>query len=176
MIASIIVVLLILVALGISIALTRARVASRNGLKQTEKQLRPVAVEAFRNLIDPNEEEYLRARLEPAEFRRIQRQRLTAAVEYIYGASRNAGILLRMADAARHSTDPAVVQSAEKLVEQATQLRLYAYQAIPRLYFAMAFPSWRVSPVRVAEGYEEMTRQAVSLRTHYPMREVSSAL
>ncbi|HTZ97380.1 MAG TPA: hypothetical protein VMB18_13345 [Terriglobales bacterium] len=176
MIASAIVVVLVLLLLGISFVLTRTSVLSRNGGKQTDQQLHPVDVEAFRNLIDPQEEEYLRARLKPSEFRRIQRQRLAAAVEYIHGASRNAGILLHMADAARQSTDPAVVQSAEILIEQATQLRLYAYQAVPRLYFAMAFPSWKVSPVRVAEGYEEMTRQVVSLRTHYPMSEVSSAL
>jgi hypothetical protein len=176
MIASAVVVVLVLVLLGISFVLTRTSVLSRNGGKQTDQQLHPVDVEAFRNLIDPQEEKYLRAMLKPSEFRRIQRQRLAAAVEYIHGASRNAGILLRMADAARQSTDPAVVQSAEILIEQATQLRLYAYQAIPRLYLAMAFPGWRVSPTRVAEGYEEMTRQAVSLRTHYPMSEVSSAL
>lgn len=176
MIVSAIVVLLVVLLLGTSFALTRTSVLSLNGGKQTDQQLHPVDVEAFRNLIDPQEEEYLRARLKPSEFRRIQRQRLAAAVEYVHGASRNAGILLHMADAARHSTDSAVVESAEILIEQATQLRLYAYQAIPRLYFAMAFPGWRVSPLRVAEGYEKMTRQAVSLRTHYPMREVSSAL
>ena len=176
MIASIIVILLVLALLGLSIALARTRAASPKIREATRQQLRPVDIEAFRNLIDPNEEDYLRAKLEPAEFRRIQRQRLAAAVEYIHEASRNAGILLRMADAARQSTDPAAVQSAEQLVEQATRLRLYAYQAIPRLYLAMAFPGWRVSTVRVADGYEEMTRQAVSLGTRYPMRTVSSAL
>lgn len=176
MIASAIVVLFVLVLLVISIALNRTRVISRNGPKQPEQQLRPVDIEAFRNLIDAKEEEYLRASLKPAEFRRIQRQRLAATVEYIHGASKNAGILLRMADAARQSTDPAVVQSAERLVEQATRLRLYAYQTVPRLYFAMVFPGWRVSSVRVAEGYEEMTRQVVSLGTRYPLREISAAL
>jgi hypothetical protein len=176
MIASMIVILLVLVMLGVSIVLARTRLGSRGAVRRTDGTLCPVDVEAFRNLIDPDEEEYLRERLVPAEFRRIQRERLAAAVEYIRGASQNAIILLRMADAARHSTDPVVVQSAEKLVEQATRLRLYAYQAIPRLYFAMAFPGWRVSPVRVADGYEAMTRQAVTLGVHYPMREVSSTL
>ena len=174
MMASMIVVLIVLSLLGVSIALARTRVSFRKGMK--EEEVHPVDIEAFRNLIDPNEEEYLRARLKPAEFRRIQRQRLAAAVEYIHGASKNAGILLRMADAARQSGDPAVMKSAEKLVEQATQLRLYAYQTVPRLYFAMAFPGWRVSPMQVAEGYEEMRRQAVFLGSHPSLREVSSAL
>jgi hypothetical protein len=176
MTASIIVVLVVLSLLGVAIALTRTRVPFGDRTKPAEEQLRPVDIEAFRNLIDPNEEEYLRARLKPAEFRRIQRQRLAAAVEYIQGASKNAGILLRIADAARQSGDPAIMRSAEKLVEQATQLRLYAYQTVPRLYFAMAFPGWRVSPMRVAEGYEEMRRQAVFLGSHHSLREVSSAL
>jgi hypothetical protein len=176
MIASVIVVLFIFVLLCISIALTRTRVRSRNGLKQADKQLCPVDIEAFRNLIDPKEEQYLREKLEPAEFRRVQRQRLGAAVEYIHGASRNAGVLLHMADVARQSTDPAIVQSAEELIERATRLRLYAYRAIPRLYLAIAFPGWRVSSIRVADGYEEMARQAASFGAHYPIREVSTAL
>lgn len=176
MMASMIVVLIVLSLLGVSIGLTRTGVSFRTRMKPAEEELHPVDIEAFRNLIDPNEEEYLRARLKPAEFRRIQRQRLAAAVEYIHGASKNAGILLRMADAARQSGDPAVMKSAEKLVEQATQLRLYAYQTVPRLYFAMAFPGWRVSPMQVAEGYEEMRRQAVFLGSHPSLREVSSAL
>lgn len=176
MITSIIVVVLALALVFSSIRLARAGVHSRAVLENPAEHLRPVDVEAFRNLIDPAEEEFLRDRLQPTDFRRIQRERLRAAVEYLAGAARNAAILLRLAEAARHSPDPAVVQSAEKLIDEATRLRLYAFQAIPRLYLAMLLPSRRISPLRVAESYEQMTRQVVSLGRQYPTRGVSAAL
>ena len=54
-------------------------------------ELQRIDVEAFRNLIDESEEEYLRETLGSAAFRRIHRERMMAAVEYVRGAYRNAG-------------------------------------------------------------------------------------
>jgi len=139
--------------------------------------MRAVDVEAFRNLVDPGEEEFLRANLAPAEFRKIQRERLRAAVEYISCAAQNAAILLRVADAGRRSPDPATAEAAEKLVGNAIRLRLYALHAIPRLYLGMILPGSRISPVRIAESYEQMTRLVVLLGClQYPTRDVSAAL
>jgi hypothetical protein len=141
-----------------------------------DESIRFVDVEAFRNLIDPDEEEYLRNRLHPAVFRKIRRERLRAAAEYILCAAHNAAVLLSLAQAARSSPDPAVAAMAEKLIANAIRLRLYAFQAIPRLYVAMVFPVRRPSPVRVADRYEQMARQVVLLGLQYPMRGVSSSL
>jgi len=175
-ITSITLVVLALALVFSSIRLARASVHSRAVLENPAEHLSPVDVEAFRNLIDPAEEEFLRSRLQPRDFRRIQRERLRAAVEYIAGAARNAAILLRLAEAARHSPDPAVVHSAQKLTDEATRLRLYAFQAIPRLYLAMLFPTRRTAPLRVAESYEQMTQQVISLGLQYPTHGVSAAL
>jgi hypothetical protein len=70
-----------------------------------------------------------------------------AAVEYVSCAAQNAAILLRLADAGRRSSDPATAEAAEKLVDSAVRLRLYAIQAIPRLYLRMIFPGARVNVV-----------------------------
>jgi len=140
------------------------------------EHIRFVDLEAFRNLIDPDEEQYLRSRLHPAQFRRIQRQRLRAAAQYIACAAHNAAILLRMAETARRSPDPQVATMAEKLVENAIRLRLYAFQAIPKLYIAMIVPVPQLSPIRVADRYEQMTRQVVLLGLQYPMRGISNAM
>jgi hypothetical protein len=166
--AVLVLILLIRVAKGQAIAV-------RVGENLTES-IRPVDVEAFRNLIDPYEGEYLRSRLRSAEFRKLQRERLRAAVEYISCAAHNAAVLLRIAEAARLSADPQVADMAEKLVENAIRLRLYAFQAIPKLYIAMILPLHPQSSVRVADGYEQMTRQVVLLGLQYPMRGISSAL
>jgi len=139
-------------------------------------QLRSVDVQAFRNLIDPQEEDFLRTRLRPAEFRKIQRERLRAAIEYISCASHNAGVLLRLSDAASQSSEPATVAAAERLRENATRLRLNALQATGRLYLALAFPSAPAYAARVAESYEQMTRQVVMLGLKYPTHGASAAL
>jgi hypothetical protein len=145
-------------------------------LENPAEHLQTVDVEAFRNLIDPDEEQYLRDHLRPADFRRIQRERLQAAVEYISCAAQNAAVLVRLGEAARRHPDPATAAAAETLVKNAVQLRLYALQAIPRLYVAMVLPGRRVAPLRVAESYELVTRQVVLLGLRYPAEGVSAAL
>src|SRR4249920_2495910 len=73
--------------------------------------LNSVDLEAFRNLIDEEEERFLRANLPPAEFRRVQRQRLRAAIDYIGGASQNAKILIHLGQISRNSPDPHVAEA-----------------------------------------------------------------
>jgi len=145
-------------------------------MKKPAEHIRSVDINAFRNLIDPAEEDFLRHHLPPAEFRKIQRERLQAAVEYISCAAHNAAILLRIGEAARRSPDPATAEAAEKLVDHAIRLRLYAFQAIPRLYVGIIFPGWHPSSLRVVESYEQVTRQVVRLGLQYPVAGVSAAL
>lgn len=164
-------IILAILALSVPVVIRLSR-----GRESKIGQIRSVDLRAFRNLMDPEEEEYLRRNLPAADFRRIQRQRLGAAVEYVKCAAFNAAALMRFAEAARHSPDPATVQAAVKLTDNAIRLRSYAFQAIPRLYLAMVFPGRRFTPARVAESYELMTRQVVLLGLQYPTGEISRAL
>jgi hypothetical protein len=167
-------------ALGVllfSVKLTKGLALSASVLENPTEHIRSVDVEAFRNLVDPEEEEFLRTSLSRADFRRIQRERLRAAVEYVSCAAHNAAILLRVADAGRRSSDPATAEAAHKLVDNALRLRLYALHVIPRLYLGMILPGARISPVGVAERYEQMTRLVVLLGClQYPTRGISAAL
>ena len=126
-------------------------------------QLRPMDVNAFRNLIDETEEEYLRSNLPMREFRSIHRERMLAAVEYVWCATRNTSILMSLGEAAKQSADPTVIAAADKLLENALRLRLYAIQSLPRLYLSMIFPNARATPHFIAETYDAMTRQAIVL-------------
>jgi hypothetical protein len=177
MIITLIFALVFLLALVFSVRLTKGLALSTNVLEEPTEHIRAVDVEAFRNLIDPDEEEFLRVNLPPREFRRIQRERLRAAVEYVSCAAHNAAILLRLADAGRRSSNPATAEAAQKLVDNALRLRLYALHAIPRLYLGMILPGSRISPVRLVDRYEQMTRLVVLLGClQYPTRGVSAAL
>ncbi len=177
MIITFILVALAFLALGFTVWLTNGRAITAQVLENPTEHIRAVDLEAFRNLVDPDEEEFLRTNLPSSEFRRIQRERLRAAVEYVSCAAQNAAVLLRLADAGRRSPDPATAEAAEKLVQNALRLRLYALQAIPKLYLGMVLPGTRISAVGIAERYEQMTRLVVLLGClQYPTRGVSAAL
>src|SRR5712692_6900321 len=114
--------------LGLFLILYLAKgLRSRGGdLGELAARLRPIDVDAFRNLIDEREEEYLRAHLPRKEFRNIHRERMLAAVEYVWCATRNTSILITIGEASKLSPDPAVAAAADKLLENALRLRLYA--------------------------------------------------
>jgi hypothetical protein len=166
-----------LLALSFLMRLAKVRgLANRRG-EDTAGQIRPVDVEAFRNLIDPAEAQFLRSNLPPPEFRRVERQRLRAAVEYISCAAYNAKVLMRMGETARNSPEPAVAEAGEKLVNTAIRLRVYAFQVTAKLYLRMVFPGAQFAPVGLAENYERMTGLVLLLgRMENARRNVSSAL
>jgi hypothetical protein len=164
-----------LASLGLLFQLKRGH-TSAEVLEKPAEHLRSVDLEAFRNLIDPAEEEFLRKHLLKSDFRKIQRERSRAAIEYISCAAQNAVVLLRIGEAARQSPDPVTAEAAARLVNDAIQLRLYAFQAIPQLYFGIIFPGWRPTSLHVIESYEKVTRGVVRLGLRYPADGVAAAL
>jgi hypothetical protein len=150
-------------ALASILLLAKGRGRSTRSVEHLAEQLRAVDVNAFRNLIDSDEEQYLRANLPGAEFRKVQRERVFATIEYLSCAARNAAILTRLGDAARHSPDPSTAEAGTKLVDTAIRLRLYAFHAIANLYWGLILPGPRISPARITDSYEQMTRLVVLL-------------
>ena len=166
-------------ALGLFVILYLAKGLRPKGgdLCELTARLRPIDVNAFRNLMDEREEEYLRAHLPLKEFRSVHRERMLAAVEYVWCATRNTSILISLGEAAKQSMDPAVVIAADKLIENSQRLRLYAMQALPRMYVSMLFPSASRAPEFIADTYDTMVRQAVMLGCiQRPAHGISSAV
>jgi hypothetical protein len=158
---------------------TRGRAKAISDLRELPQRTRPVDLAAFRNLIDPGEEEFLRANLRARDFRVIQRQRTFAAIAYVNCAAHNAAVLSRLGQAARRSTDPQVSLAAQQLVNSAMHLRIYAVLALLKLYPATLVPGARVSPASVADAYQQLTSVVSHLtRLQQPSRgvRISSAL
>src|SRR5215470_15517703 len=126
-------------------------------------QLTPIDVRAFRNLVNENEREYLRLNLSSSDFRSVQRKRMKAASEYVLCAAHNAGVLIRLGEAAKHSTDPALAQAAARLQQSAAQFRLHAVGVMPRLYVSMLVPSISWSSGGLPDVCDRLSRQAVIL-------------
>jgi hypothetical protein len=175
MIITLALIILALFALLFLITIAKGRIL-HSSAAGSGPEVQPVDIQAFRNLIDSDEEEFLRRSLPPAEFRAVQRQRLLAAVAYIRCAAHNAGVLVRVGESARRSSDPSVVQAGERLVDTAIRLRLYAFQALVKLYVAILLPGARVSANGLAENYERMTHVVFLLgRLQHPSRQGSAA-
>src|SRR5216683_6892409 len=102
-------------ALCLIIYLAKGHHVASGNLDELAAQLKPIDVNAFRNLIDEREEVFLRERLPAKEFRSLHRERTLAAIEYVWCAAQNAAILIRLAEAAKLAPDPAVSAAAEKL-------------------------------------------------------------
>jgi len=126
-------------------------------------QIQPLDVEAFRNLVDPAERDYLRRRLRAVEFRTVQRQRLRAMAAYIQVAARNAAVLIQIGNAALVSSDSRTVDAARQLIDSALLLRRNSIFALLRIYVAMAWPDSGLAAAPILSGYERLNGSAMLL-------------
>jgi hypothetical protein len=145
----------------LSVAVTRS--LQLRGIARTAGTIRPIDIEAFRNLIDPEEESYLRCRLPPARFRIVRRQRLRAMAAYVHVVASNATVLVRVAQSALASGDPNVAAAAQQLVNDALLLRRNSGVALARIYLALAWPNSDFAAARVVERYERTSGAAMLL-------------
>lgn len=126
-------------------------------------QLQPIDVAAFRNLVDPDEDAYLRRRLPAADFRTVQRQRLLATAVYVKAANRNAAILVRIGQDALTSSNVHTAEAARQLVENAVLLRQNATIALFKIYVALAWPRGSLGSTPVVQRYERLNVSAMLL-------------
>jgi len=125
--------------------------------------IEPVDLRAFRNLIDPAEEDYLREQLPPGRFRVIQRKRLCTTLEYVRCVAGNAAVLLRVGEAARRDPNQEVASAARALANNALRLRVNAMLAMATLYGRLVLPGARISVGQVTDAYENLTHGLVRL-------------
>ena len=154
--------LLLTVATALGLFFLWIRSGTHSGLdeKTLNATIRTVDIEAFRNLVDPEEEQYLREHLPAADYRAVQRERLRAALEYVGALSQNAALLMRIGQAARLSPDTRVAEAGRHVVDNALRLRLYALEVRCRIYSKIAFPGAALEPRAVVTHYQEVSNWA----------------
>lgn len=162
MIIAIVLVIAAALALVFILGITVSRSLQISSGTAIAGQIRPIDVEAFRNLVDPTEDDYLRRRLPAAEFRMVRRERLRAMAAYIQIAGRNAAVLVRMGQAAM-TGDAQTADAARRLVDNALLLRRHAAFALLRIYIALAWPNSGLAAVPVLHGYEQLNGTAMLL-------------
>jgi uncharacterized protein YunC (DUF1805 family) len=151
------------IALGIILRLAVARSLQARGSAALDATIHPIDIEAFRNLIDPAENEYLRRRLPAAEFRVVRRERLRAMAGYVHIAASNAAVLVRVGEVALASGDSRISGAAQEVVNDALLLRRNTTVAMARIYLALAWPNSGFAAVRVVDRYEQLSGAAMLL-------------
>jgi hypothetical protein len=151
------------IALGIILRLAITQSLQTRGNGELNGALRPIDIEAFRNLINPAEDHYLRRHLPPPQFRTVRRERLRAMAAYVHVVSNNAGVLVRIGEAALASGDAQLAEAAGQLVNDALLLRRNTTVALARIYLALAWPYSEFAAVRVVERYEHVSGAAMLL-------------
>jgi hypothetical protein len=160
---AIIIVISAVLALGIIVRLAIAQSLQARRSANLAATIYPIDIVAFRNLIDPAEDDYLRRRLPSAQFRMVRRERLRAMAAYVQVAGRNAAVLVRMGELAVASGDARVAEAAHQLVNDALLLRRNATVALARIYLALAWPYSEFAAVRVVDRYERVSGSAMLL-------------
>ena len=150
---------IIALAVILGIAVTRNRQISRSNA--SAGQISPIDVEAFRNLVDPAEDAYLRKRLSPSDFRRVHRERLRATAAYVKESGRNAALLVRIGQAALSTGDARTLAAAQKLVDDALLLRRNAAFVLLRINIALALPNLGLAATPVVDSYERLSSSAM---------------
>jgi len=125
--------------------------------------IQPVDLEAFRTLIDPTDDDYLRRHLPGPDFRTVRRERLRAMAAYVQVAGHNATVLVRVGQSAVAANDPQTAEAARQLVNQALLLRRNATFALLKIYVAMAWPNSGPFASPILNGYEQLSGSAMLL-------------
>lgn len=158
-----------LVAVSLLALGTLAYSAIRNRTRQVDLQREMEAfqapdVEAFRNLTDPAEEDYLRNHLSPAKFRSIKRQRTWAALVYTWEVGRAARALTLVGQVQKRSTDPTVKAAGVQNTDDALWLLLRTAQVIVCLAVEFVLPGLRTNAVlRLLEQYRRSAHTLLRL-------------
>jgi hypothetical protein len=160
---AIVLVIFAVICLVVILRLTVARglqVRAHDGLAS---QIQPIDVEAFRNLANPSEDEFLHRHLPAGEFRRVRRERLRAMSAYVLTAGRNAAVLIEIGQAALTSQDGQTVEAARRLVDQALLLRRNAAFSLLKIHVAIAWPTAGLAATPVLRAYEQLNGSTLLL-------------
>jgi hypothetical protein len=159
---TLVIVLIIAAVLGL-VFLVRVTLFADGLRPGASQQLEIIDLDAFRNLVDPAETEYLRRRLPALEFRRVQRARLRAMASYVHAAGQNAAALMKIGQSALEGSDAQTSQAARELVDNALLLRRNATFALFRIYVALAWPDAGLTAVPILHDYERVNGFAMLL-------------
>ncbi|MCU1286607.1 MAG: hypothetical protein JWO13_2957 [Acidobacteriales bacterium] len=172
-------VILAIVALGailvISLlAMSRSQGRQISGLADFESRWQKVDMEAFSNLIDPQEQRYLQRNLPAAEFRKLQRERVTIMWEYLSRLAENSKLMVQAGQIVQHSSTGEVAVKAQQLVSNAIRTRMLILMAEAYLVVKFVMPD-ATDPIQpLVRRYENLSLTFAQTWTQHNLATVAS--
>jgi hypothetical protein len=126
-----------------------------------QRLVHPVDLDAFRTVMDRDDEQFLREKLPNGKFRRVKRQRITVARKYVSRISSNIAITLLRVRAVFDNGDPESIKEAARAADLATEIQRQCLVMYAKLAVEFVLPSMQLSPVALAARYE-ILRESVN--------------
>lgn len=140
-------------ALAVFVWASRSQGRQLRSMEDFRARWQKVDIEAFANLVNPSEERFLRENLSPADFRRIHRERLLAAREYLSRVGQNAQLMVQAGQIIQRHNVGSEAERARKHVQDAMRLRTQVFIAQCTLLVHIALPSQRSGMEKVLHLY-----------------------
>lgn len=126
-------------------------------IEDIEGALSPIDLNSFARLTDIRERRFLKSSLPANVYRRVQRERVLIAIQYVKSAARNAAVIIRVAETQSSDVNLDVRARAKRLTEESFRLRLVCIFAIAMLYISFVFPDHEISILDLISRYESMS-------------------
>ncbi len=128
-------------------------------LRTNGQEPQQVDLQSFLNLLDPSQQEYLRASTSRAEYRELLRYRRRALAAYLQSMARNSALALRVADAVLAATPTREMEvAALRLTNAALETRTYAISGLLFLRLGSLLPGEAVRLRKAAERYQVLSK------------------
>ena len=134
--------------------------AQRSVGEQITPKFYAVDIAAFRNLLSQDEEDFLRSALTNGSYRRVCRDRLRAAQEYLLWIAANCATLLAVLRLRASEPELDGMTDTEELVRQALRLRLISLAFWVLLWIEFVLPGLQIRPFAAVRRYEDVWRYA----------------
>jgi hypothetical protein len=145
--------------------------AVRSRRKQAGQSVRPVDLNAFRALMDREDEVFMKARLPRSKFFHLKRKRIRLVVRFVARIAANASAVLHVGEAARLSPTPEVAYAATQVMDLAGQIRVQCLIALTKLAAEYVMPSLQLTPAMLVPKYQslrENVKRLGALQTQHP--------
>jgi hypothetical protein len=123
-----------------------------------------VDLDAFRVLIDREDELFLKSRLPRSKFLELKRERIRVTMKYVWRIADNASAVLQASHVAKMNPAPEVVSTANQATDLAARIRVHCIVATAKLCLEYALPSLQFTPARLLPKYETLRRTVNQLQ------------
>ena len=141
--------------------------SKRSSGKQSSLRFHPVDLAAFRNLLSPEEDDFLRSALKTIHYHKVRRARVRAVQQYLLWIAANCATLLALLRLKVTAPDLASAPDTEGIVHHALKLRVISLGFWLLLWIELLLPGIEVRPAAAIRRYEDVWRFAESyFRSH----------